>query len=455
MLKKLMQNMNIYTILLFLVILIVLMFLWMNFNNTFETFEVQDTSVFDIPNIKNWKFDNANTTQKWNSWYPLKVNDYKKSFNDLGFTTPNSKMTIVFMFHCQAGFNQWRNIFHFTNTGDNCCKEGDRVPAMWVFPDGTNKFHIRFSTETGGNDGYDSVVRPMIPELVSLVFDDDTFTLYINDAMEHTGTYNKIVKREDACQFYIGDPWHSADNNIFIKNFTLYDGALTATNIRDIYNSMSKGKDGAVGPAGPIGPAGAIGPAGPAGAVGPAGQIGPAGPAGAIGPAGAVGPMGPQAPAPTPVPSSSSSLNYSSTNDNPSYIWFDTNPTSIITPTPPPTTTTPTITPPTTTTSTTTTTPTTKANCIFNATEYANHYSDLKAAFGNDAEKLKNHYRDRGISEGRTPCGNINSTCKFDASNYANNYSDLKTAFGNNTDDLLNHYKNYGIEEGRVVCKST
>lgn len=265
---------TIYVVLFLALILCILLFVMMNYTAFCEKFDVAHTeSVFNIPNVKQWKFDNADPTQKWNSWYAIQKNGYKKSFKDLGFTMPNSKLSIVFMFHCQSGLSAWRNIFHFTNTGKDCCAVGDRIPAMWVYPDGTNKFHIRFSTESNGNDGIDhTVVRPMnMPELVSLVFDDDVFSLYMNDTLMHSGTYNKIVKREDVCNFYIGNEWYTADNNLFIKNFTLYDGALTAKNVSDIYNGISKGPPG---PAGAPGVPGAPGVAGAPGAPGAKGNTG-------------------------------------------------------------------------------------------------------------------------------------------------------------------------------------
>ena len=39
----------------------------------------------------------------------------------------------------------------------------------------------------------------------------------------------------------------------------------------------------------------------------------------------------------------------------------------------------------------------------------------------------------------------------FDAADYANRYSDVKDAFGEDKAALYNHYKFFGVEEGRVV----
>jgi len=59
------------------------------------------------------------------------------------------------------------------------------------------------------------------------------------------------------------------------------------------------------------------------------------------------------------------------------------------------------------------------------------------------------------MSEGRTPCGNINPTCHFDPTKYGSFYPDLQNAFGNDKNALTNHYKNYGINENRRICGIT
>jgi hypothetical protein len=89
-----------------------------------------------------------------------------------------------------------------------------------------------------------------------------------------------------------------------------------------------------------------------------------------------------------------------------------------------------------------------KVECRFNHVEYANMYPDLKAAFGYDQNKLKEHYKTYGLAEGRSPCGNLNSSCKFEDGIYYQLNPDVKAA---NVDAKL-HYRTYGINEGRQVC---
>lgn len=76
---------------------------------------------------------------------------------------------------------------------------------------------------------------------------------------------------------------------------------------------------------------------------------------------------------------------------------------------------------------------------------YANSYNDLKEAFGTDANKLREHFANYGVKEGRV------ASPVFDVTYYVAKYSDLQQAYGNDYEKAYNHFLNYGIKEGRVT----
>ena len=80
---------------------------------------------------------------------------------------------------------------------------------------------------------------------------------------------------------------------------------------------------------------------------------------------------------------------------------------------------------------------------VFDAAYYANRYPDLKAAFGTDAEKLLNHFKQYGMCEGRQAKSTFNVTV------YKARYSDLRAAFGDNLPKYYEHYIQFGYKEGR------
>jgi hypothetical protein len=100
-----------------------------------------------------------------------------------------------------------------------------------------------------------------------------------------------------------------------------------------------------------------------------------------------------------------------------------------------------------------------KSKCTFDANKYAAYYPDLSAAFGNNADSLKNHYLQYGMNEGRTPCGSSDPNCKWNPNDYLNANPDVvDIATRNNWNPVqvaIDHYKGYGINEGRSPCPSS
>ena len=93
----------------------------------------------------------------------------------------------------------------------------------------------------------------------------------------------------------------------------------------------------------------------------------------------------------------------------------------------------------------------------FDANRYAADYADLRAAFGNDTVKLWNHYLNYGIRENRVAYttdgarGVALTQATFDTARYAADYPDLKAAFGEDAARLWNHYNSNGRKERRIV----
>jgi hypothetical protein len=114
-------------------------------------FDSKYKSIEKFANLKEWKFPNSI------NWYTISQNGYNIKMSDTGITLPTKQYSISFFYNLNAIKSSWTNIFHITNTGNNYGSNGDRIPAVWVFPDET-RFHIRMSTNDSINDGiYDYV----------------------------------------------------------------------------------------------------------------------------------------------------------------------------------------------------------------------------------------------------------------------------------------------------------
>ena len=83
---------------------------------------------------------------------------------------------------------------------------------------------------------------------------------------------------------------------------------------------------------------------------------------------------------------------------------------------------------------------------LFDADLYYSLYPDLQDAFGRDYNKLREHWLNFGINEGRR------ASYVFDVHYYFAAYEDLRKNIGANCMELYNHFKIFGIKEGRKAC---
>lgn len=100
-------------------------------------------------------------------------------------------------------------------------------------------------------------------------------------------------------------------------------------------------------------------------------------------------------------------------------------------------------------------------NDEFNVYGYQSRYGDLRAAFGNDLKKYYLHYINHGKEEGRKPdMAKVTSYQGTDYSDvyefdyYMKKYSDLEAAFGTNPAGAIEHFIKFGINEGRQAIGS-
>jgi len=118
--------------------------------------------------------------------------------------------------------NGWANILHVTATGGNCCRYGDRVPAIWFYSR-TTRFHMIDGHQRVGND--ECPIRQELPlnkrTAVKIVHLPTQCTVFFN------GKKMCTEKRADRRQFreaqvWAADPWHNVAaakmDNLLIKS---------------------------------------------------------------------------------------------------------------------------------------------------------------------------------------------------------------------------------------------
>ena len=166
-----------------------------------------------------WSYQSSNT------WLVPKVNNKIGVWSDLG-SIDNTFMTISFFIHIIKKSSDWRNIFHLTNTGNNCCNEGDRIPAIWIVPNST-ALHIRFSTTNIGNNGIDTKELELNKSIfVSIEFLFGKIVVYFDyvKVADTIITWQHMIKAKPNAIVYIADPWYGETGGFGLQYFGIRNG---------------------------------------------------------------------------------------------------------------------------------------------------------------------------------------------------------------------------------------
>jgi len=204
-------------------------------NNAYVNF-YRFTITYDIPPVSldtgiSWKWTWADSN---NRWINLRNNNFIGQWRDLGIDD-NTNMTISFSIIIYERFWNWRNIIHVSNDGNNCCSPGQRIPAIWIWPNDT-RLHFRLSSQDNGNNGADTNTHiPLNTETyVSITISKSMINIYYNGVLDTTGfTWTHYIKAIPDAVVYITDPWHS------YENFAIRNLKMTNGNIYEILNTSS------------------------------------------------------------------------------------------------------------------------------------------------------------------------------------------------------------------------
>ena len=112
----------------------------------------------------------------------------------------------------------WGSIVHFTGTGRDCCSLGDRMPAIWFWPQSL-RLHIRIGDATDGNWGVDTNISCTLNQVntFSLECRGRTVTMRLNN--ETQVLTQPSTRPSGLATVYAADPWYSAAN-ASISNFS-------------------------------------------------------------------------------------------------------------------------------------------------------------------------------------------------------------------------------------------
>jgi hypothetical protein len=108
----------------------------------------------------------------------------------------------------------WLNVFHMTNTDNNCCNQGDRLPAMFINKD--KWFQLSSSLGSSGDHVfkfYYELNTPYHVEISQTDFGHGNFQFCIR--INNVDVYckkNNHPRMFDGVRLYLSDPWHGVLN---------------------------------------------------------------------------------------------------------------------------------------------------------------------------------------------------------------------------------------------------
>lgn len=123
--------------------------------------------------------------------------------------TKSYKMEITI--HPTGKIGGWSNIIHSTLSG-NCCSSKDRLPGIW-FHGNSTRLHIRTSTMTTGNDGFDPPPHLPLNKDTKVVIIVNSNKLYIKMSGGVNYSHEKVIntnRQSGKVKFYASDPWYNA-----------------------------------------------------------------------------------------------------------------------------------------------------------------------------------------------------------------------------------------------------
>ena len=104
----------------------------------------------------------------------------------------------------------WTNVFHFTATNENCCDQGDRVPALFIHKYGF--FHFATSLNDDGDYFHQHffVLGKTYHVTIQQSIEDNKYWYEISiDGDSILREENKKPKSYSIVHLYTSDPWHN------------------------------------------------------------------------------------------------------------------------------------------------------------------------------------------------------------------------------------------------------
>jgi hypothetical protein len=175
----------------------------------------------------NARSDVITNGQQCHSLFPSRIDLNGRQGNNLGQIQVTGDYILSFDITLRSLQGPWTNIIHFTTTGNNCCAAGDRCPAIWFFPGGS-QFHVMVGDMEVGNWGVNTNPIPLNQKVsFKLICQGPSVSVTANGQV--INATQPRARGTGTASVWMADPWHPAANAL-VENlcYTPIDSAGTS-----------------------------------------------------------------------------------------------------------------------------------------------------------------------------------------------------------------------------------
>ena len=207
-------------------------------------FTIQDFTFYNGPSLTFQTSTNtlSSSTFKYapseGNFVELSGNNVVTNWANLNIES-NSNMSVSFTINIQNINSNFRNIFHVTNTNNDCCNIGDRVPAVWITAGAQTLLIINSITNNGNAANNSNPIQLNTDTKVDIVWKGQNVKIYFNGILNSQYDYpSPLAPTDPDANVYIADGWYST-GGFTIKDFTFYNGpSIQPPSSTQVYNYL-------------------------------------------------------------------------------------------------------------------------------------------------------------------------------------------------------------------------
>jgi hypothetical protein len=158
----------------------------------------------------NSKNDVLVSGQQCHPLFPRSIDLNGRQGNNIGQIDVTGDYILSFDITLRSLQGPWTNIIHFTTTGNNCCATGDRCPAIWFWPGGS-QFHVMVGDMEVGNWGVNTNPIPLNQKVsFKLICQGPSVSVTANGQV--INATQPRARGTGRATVWLADPWHPAAN---------------------------------------------------------------------------------------------------------------------------------------------------------------------------------------------------------------------------------------------------